>query len=300
LALDLTPRSPAGPDSVEDRRFGAGPTAFAVAPPPGCRQSDRREMNALSMTIDDDSMPRTRSPWAGSRYETRHRWQLDLVSDLADAARDLRELAAELTAAHAAGWWLVEPMRSGHLLAARASRRQRARQTTGPSPHNDGESLPAIRWRLRVVDEQPVPGQEVLNTATAHRTPVLAWTGRSLEQVSGPGIPDEVLADTVRQVTPTGLAQSLWGLAAARVGPNFDLVAHGSALRLHTVHDGALVRTQETLAFQHAADEAGTLLQAAAAYERLARAADAMATAGGRLIGADDGLLHVGYDQSVP
>lgn len=122
-----------------------------------------------------------------------------------------------------------------------------------------------------MVDEPPVPGQEVLDIATADRTPVLAWTGRSLHQVSGPGVPAGVLADAVRQVTPTGLAQRLWGLAAARVGPNFDLVAHGSALRLHTVHDRALVRTHETLTFQHAADGAGTLLQAAAAYERLGR-----------------------------
>ena len=253
----------------------------------------------MSVTIDDDSLPRPWSPWTGSQYEVRHRWQLDLVIDLADVARNLRQLAGKLTAAHAAGWWLVEPMRSGHLLAARASRRRRAQQATGPLQHDDSKSLPAPRWRLRVVDETPVPGQEVLDTATAHRTPVLAWTGRSLEQISGPGVAADVLADTVRQVTPTGLGQRLWGLAAARVGPNFDLVAHGSALRLHAVQEGALVRTHETLTFQHAADGAGTLLQAAAAYERLARAADAMAAAGGRLIGADDGLLHVAYGRPV-
>ncbi|MGA9311723.1 MAG: hypothetical protein WBV74_15305 [Pseudonocardiaceae bacterium] len=39
--------------------------------------------------------------------------------------------------------------------------------------------------------------------------------------------------------------------------------------RIHALHDGALVRTQETLAFQHAADGAATLLAAAAAYQRL-------------------------------
>jgi hypothetical protein len=256
-------------------------------------------MSAVSVLTDDDSRPRPRSPWPGSQYEIRHRWQLDLVRDLADAARDLRELAAELTAAHNAGWWLVEPMRSGHVLAARASRRRRAQHPTGPLPDDDRESLPDRRWRLRVVDEAPVAGQEVFDSATAHRTPVLAWTDRSLAQVSGPAIDADVLADTVRQVIPTGLRQRLWGLAAARVGPNFDLVADGSALRLHTVDDGALVRTHETLTFQHAADGAGTLLQSAAAYERLARAADAMATAGGRLIGADDGLLHVAYVRPV-
>jgi len=141
------------------------------------------------MIDNNDSLPRPRprSPWAGSRYETQHRWQLDLVNDLADAATDLRELAAELTAAHAAGWWLIEPMCSGHLLAARASRRQRPRQATGPSLHDDSAPRPALRWRLRVVDEAPVPGQETLDVETADRTPVLAWTGRSLDQVSGTG-----------------------------------------------------------------------------------------------------------------
>ncbi len=222
-----------------------------------------------------------------------------MVSNLADAAKGLRELAADLAAAHAAGWWLIEPMNSGHLLAARASRRQRTGQMTDASPYAGSAAPPLPRWRLRVVDEPPAPGQEVLDVETTYRTPVLAWTGRSLNHVSGPRVASDVLADTLRQVIPTGLAQPLWGLVPARVGPNFDLVAHGSGLRLHTVHDGALVRTHETLTFQHATDGAVCLLQAAAAYERLARAADAMAAAGGRLIGADDGLLHIVYYRPV-
>jgi hypothetical protein len=254
----------------------------------------------VSVMTQHDSAPRPRSPWTGSQYQAQHRWQLDLVSSLADAAKDLRELAAELTAAHAAGWWLVEPMMNGHLLAARASRRQRAGQASGSSPRNGCPSPPAGHWRLRVVDEPPVAGQEVLDTANAHRTPVLAWTGRSFDHVRGPGIAATVLAEVVRQVTPTGLSHRLWGFAAARVGPNFDVVAHGSALRLHTVRDGALVRTQDALMFRHAADGAGTLPQAAGAYERLAGAADGMAAAGGRLISSDDGLLHIDYDLSVP
>ncbi|MDQ3579126.1 MAG: hypothetical protein M3381_06600 [Actinomycetota bacterium] len=109
-----------------------------------------------------------------------------------------------------------------------------------------------------------------------------------------------MLGEVDRQVRPTGLAQRLWGLAPARVGPNFDLVADGSALRLHAVPAGALVRTQETLLFQHAADGAVDLLQAAVAYRRVAAVADAMATAGGLLISADDGLLQVGFDRSLP
>lgn len=99
---------------------------------------------------------------------------------------------------------------------------------------------------------------------------------------------------------PPGLVHRLWGLAPARVGRSFDLVADGSALRLHAVKDGALVRTQEALVFQHAADGAVALAQAAAAYRRLAAVADAMSAAGGALISADDGLLQVGYDRSAP
>lgn len=246
----------------------------------------------------DGSVSPPRSPWTGSRYETRHRWQLDLISDLHEATHHLRRLAVELTAAHAAGWWLTEPMSSGHLSAARASRRQRARGVSRPVP-DLRTSLPLPAWRLRLISESGVPGQEVLNVETASRTPVLAWTGRSLDQVSGPGIDPEVVADTIRQVTPTGLPQRLWALVPARVGANFDLVAHGSALRVHTVQYGVLVRTQESLTFEHAADDAATLLQAASAYERLADAVEAMAAVGGRLVGADNGLLDVVYDLSV-
>ncbi len=50
---------------------------------------------------------------------------------------------------------------------------------------------------------------------------------------------------------------------------------------------------------QHAADGARTLLEAAAAYERLAADAEARAAAGGRLVGVDDGFLHVAYDRPV-
>ncbi|WP_432540179.1 hypothetical protein [Kineococcus sp. SYSU DK024] len=58
------------------------------------------------------------SPWKGFEHETRHRWQLDSATDLSEAAAILRELVV----AHTAGWWLVEPMVNGHLLAVRASR----------------------------------------------------------------------------------------------------------------------------------------------------------------------------------
>jgi hypothetical protein len=247
---------------------------------------------------EHDLMPRAASPWPGSRYETRHRWQLDSARSLTDAAQGLRALADELTAAHAAGWWLVEPMRNGHLLAARASRRKRAQ--TEPVPLPSGPvAAPALRWRLRVVDEPPLPGDEVLRLdAAASRTSVLASTGRSLRQHSGPPIPVSLLEELTRQLSPDGLGRRLWGLAPARVGPSVDLVADGSALRMHALREGSLVRTVETLAFEHGADGATSLLVAAAAYQRLARAADAMAAAGGLLVCVDDGRLHISYGRS--
>ena len=212
------------------------------------------------------------------------------------AAVHLRALAAELTTAHQAGWHLVEPMRAGHLLAARPSRRQRAHRGTGVPMATGSVSAPSHLWRLRVVDERAgLPGGEVFDAHAAVRTPVLAWSGHRLEQVSGPATATDVLAEVLRQVAPTGLVSRLWGIAPARVGPALDLVAHGSALRLHAVQDGVLVRTYESLPFQHGADGASTLLQAAAAYNRLAWAADAMSAAGGRLVDADDGFLHISY-----
>lgn len=179
----------------------------------------------MSVISNDDSTPRPRSPWTGSHHQTQHRWQLDAVTSLAGVTQALERLAAELTAAHHAGWWLVEPMRAGHVVSARASRRQRGRRALGSPPLTASPFLPARRWRLRVVDEPPAPGLEVFDSAAAIRTPVLAWTGSSVDQVGGPDIPTDVLAGVVRQVTPTGLPHRLWGLARARVGPNVDVVA---------------------------------------------------------------------------
>ncbi|MGA9310676.1 MAG: hypothetical protein WBV74_09935, partial [Pseudonocardiaceae bacterium] len=184
--------------------------------------------------------------------------------------------------------------------ATRASRRKRAQLTQEPRPAAVTAAT-AIRWRLRVVDQPPLPGDEVLHltgTAAAERTPVLAPTGRSLSQVSGPPVFPSLLDKVTRQLLPTGLGRRLGGLAPARVGPGVDLVADGSALRVHALHDGALVRTQETLAFQHAAEGAAALPAAAAAYQRLARAADAMVTAGGRLLSVDDGRLFISYGRT--
>jgi hypothetical protein len=108
-----------------------------------------------------------------------------------------------------------------------------------------------------------------------------------------------VLAEVGQQVGAVGLAQRRWGLAPARVGRFFDLVADGSGLRLHTVDDGVLVRTHEALAFHHTADGAGTLLQAAAAYDALAETVQAMAAVGGWLVSSDDGFLHVAYHRAA-
>ena len=130
----------------------------------------------MSSTTNTSPVPRPRSPWTGSQHETRHRWQLDGVASLAQAMEMLTELAAELTAAHHAGWWLVEPMRSGHLIAARESRRQRGRRGPVARP----TARPALSrvppWRLRLVDEPPFPGFEVFDATAARTTPVLAQT----------------------------------------------------------------------------------------------------------------------------
>ena len=250
----------------------------------------------MTVTTNHDVAPRPPSPWTGSRHQTLHRWQLDVTASLAGATQTLQVLAAELVAAHQAGWRLVEPMWGGHLVAARASRRRRGQAALGglPAP-NTGTALPARGWRLRVVDEPAAPGLETYDPAAAVDTPVLAWTGRSLDQVSGPDVTAELMAGLVQQVTSTGLPHRLWGIAPARFGPNVDLVADGSALRLHAVQDGVLVRTCEALTFQHAADGAETLLQAASAYQRLARTAEEMAAAGGLLVNSDDGFLYVAY-----
>lgn len=236
------------------------------------------------------------SPWPGSAYQTRHRWQLDTVRSLAGAGEVLRELAGELTTAHTAGWWLVEPMHNGHLLAARASRRQRARGPAHLLPSTNTTRPPVQPMRLRLINEAPVAGDEVFDVAAAGRTPVLAWGDRAVEQVSGPEVAVGALAEVTRQVTPTDLARRSWGLAAARVGRGYDLLADGSALRLHTVDRGALIRVHEVLMFQHCADGAWTLLQAAASYTGLAKSADTMSAASGRLVSVDDGFLHVGYN----
>ncbi|MGY1695424.1 hypothetical protein ACI780_10965 [Geodermatophilus sp. SYSU D00814] len=238
--------------------------------------------------------PTTRppSPWPGSRHETVHRWQLDDVVALADVVARLGALAAELRAAHAAGWTPVRPMRDGHLLATRPSRRERARGAVavvpGPAPSLRG-------WRVRVVDELPLPGDAVLDLAAVPRTPVLGWAGGGPRHVAGPPVEPAVLAELARQVSAAQAGSRRWALVPARVGPARGVVAEGSALRVHAVTDGALVRTVEAFSFRHATDRAVTLADAAAAYERLARVAGAMAAAGGRLTDSDDGLLVVRY-----
>ena len=252
----------------------------------------------MTSTRTPEPAPRPRSPWSGSRHETWHRWQLDRVTSLAEVSQVLAMLAEELTAAHHAGWSLAEPMRSGRLVATRPSRRQRAgaapraASTTPPPP-------PAPPWRLRIVDEPAAPGCAVFDPLSAPTTALLSWDGHTLDRVGGPDLPARVRAEVVAQLRPTGLRPGEWGVARARVGPNLDLVAVGGALRVHAVRDGALVRTCEALLLSHAADRAEHLLQAAAAYEALARTAEAMAAAGGRLSEADDGFVQVRYGSAA-
>ena len=131
----------------------------------------------------------------------------------------------------------------------------------------------------------------------APATPVLAVVRGTLTQVAGPPLPEPTGEALARQDV-TGLADRRWGVAPARVGRTADLVADGSALRVHAMEDGAVVRTLEVLTFQHGADRAVTLPSAAAAYRRLAAAAEAMVAAGGRLSCVDDGFLHVTYGRA--
>jgi hypothetical protein len=252
------------------------------------------------MTTTPHTPVRPPSPWTGSRYETRHRWQLDGVRSLDEAITLLLGLADELEAAHAAGWWLTEPVRGGHLLAERASRRRRnGPPTTGVPRGGSSGALsaapPLPPWRARVVEEHPQPGDPVLHLDRAPSTPVAAVVAGVLRHVAGPPLTAQTHEDLARQDV-TGLAGRRWGVALARVGPTADLVADGSALRVHAVEDGLLVRTLESLTFQHGADRAATLPSAAAAYRRLTCVAEAMRSAGGRLSSADDGLLHVTYE----
>lgn len=247
------------------------------------------------MTAEEDA-PRPRSPWPGSSYATRHRWQLEDLRTLSEAVQRLRALSAELRAADAAGWWLTEPMRSGHLLAARASRRRRAQAP--PVVADKVAAPPVLRWRVRLVNEPPLADDQVLALTTADRAPVFAAVSGALRQVAGPAVAASTAHELSRQVAPRDLGTRAWALAPARVGPSVDLVAEGSALRIHALRRGVLVRTAETLSFEHAADRAASLLDAAAAYERLARAAELMDAAGGRLVRVDDGFLHVAYRHS--
>src|SRR5688500_2314342 len=156
----------------------------------------------MSSTTNTASTPWPRSPWTGSAHEVQHRWQLDGATSLADVTRLLTDLAAELTAAHRAGWWLVEPMRAGHLVAARASRRQRGRRDFLAAPTDRtavDEPQGQPPWRLRLVDEPATPGCEVYDAKTTSATPVLEQAGHSLRQVSGPALEPDVLSEVVRQ-----------------------------------------------------------------------------------------------------
>jgi len=238
--------------------------------------------------VSTDVIDRPASPWTGSTFETRHRWQLEHLTALAEVISALRELAAELAAAHAAGWWLVAPMRGGHLLAARPSRRQRAR-VGRPAPAVTAAPCPS-GWRLRVLAEPAASGEDVLDCDVLVGTPVLHLAAGAARCVGGPEVPPDVLEEVARQTD--GLS-GRWALTSARVGPARDVVADGSALRLHAVVQGTLVRTREALSFQHAADGASTLEQAAVAYARLADATETLAVAGGHLEAVDDGFVHV-------
>lgn len=185
-------------------------------------------------------------------------------------------------------------MSDGRLHARRPSRRQRAR-TAAVDVRGGTGAAPALRWRLRIVDEEPEAHRPHLDFDAAVATPWLTARGDALGQVSGPAVDARALAELNAQLTGEEVARRRWAVAPARVGPSVDLVAEGSLLRNHAVIDGVLVRTVETLGYKHAADRAESLPDAAAAYRRLAAAAAAMHDAGGRLAAIDDGFFVVEY-----
>ncbi|MGI4895853.1 MAG: hypothetical protein ACRYF3_12145 [Janthinobacterium lividum] len=258
-----------------------------------------------------ENRPHPASPWRGSAHSERHRWQLEHALDLPEIVVSVRDLAAQLSAAHTAGWWLLEPMHNGHLLAARASRRRRAQ--VAPAPAATPVPPPPLPreggWRLRVLQGVPQPGEELFDVRAAISTPLLATPSRArgavggvLVQLGGPEVPAELLAEIARQLVTVapGTRAQRWGLSASRVGHGFDLVAEGSPLRLHALHDGRLVRTRDVLLFQHTADGAADLEQAAVAYRRLATEVEAVIAAGGRLLDVDEGFVSIAYGDAAP
>jgi hypothetical protein len=221
----------------------------------------------------------------------RHRWQLDGVVTLAEATDALRAVADELEAAHGAGWWLSSR-------SATATCWPSARPDDDARRNRSPHRLPSRRracpagacgWST----SRPAPATRC-STPLQRRAPrSCAPTARGCGRSAGRRWPTRC-SPSCSDSTPHQDARG-WAVAPARVGPAHDLVADGSALRVHAVEEGRLVRTLEAVSFVHAADRATTLLAAAAAYRRLADATDRMAAVGGRLDGVDDGLLHVAY-----
>lgn len=234
------------------------------------------------------------SPWRGSEHVASHDWDFDGVETLLDAVSAMTAIADELMRAHDAGWWLDSPMRDGLLRARRPSRRQRARAAE-PAADRPAGTAPTLRWRARVVTESATPNRPRLAFDSASATPWLAVDDGALRHIAGPGIDPTVLSELNKQVGAAEVVGRRWAVAAARVGPAVDLVAEDSALRIHALANGALVRTVETLGYRHTADRATSLPDAAAAYRRMAAAATAMHHAGGVLTAVDDGFLVVEY-----
>ena len=84
---------------------------------------------------------------------------------------------------------------------------------------------------------------------------------------SGDGQCLDVLAEYLYETDLSDVHEKSQNIKSHWIGFGKDVA--GSALLQHAVIDGVLVRTQKTLAFHHAADGAGTLLQASAACQRL-------------------------------
>lgn len=243
------------------------------------------------------NMSRTASPWSGSEYGALLDWELDDADSLLAVADRFTAIGEQLLAAHLAGWTLTSAMSGGRLHARRQSRRQRGRSPSSAVEIPAGDLAPALRWRLRVVDEGRDANSSGLTAESADATPWLIVRGGELSQLAGPEVDEDILAQVRAQIGPAEAGDRRWALVSARVGPAMDLVAEHSRLRHHAVVDGVVLRTVETLGYRHTADGVMSLPVASAAYRRLAAAAMAMHRAGGRLTAVDDGFVIVGYPE---
>ncbi|RVW10720.1 hypothetical protein EGT67_06115 [Prescottella agglutinans] len=181
------------------------------------------------------------SPWRGSEHFASHGWDFDDVDSLPEAASRFAAIAEELMSAHSAGWWLEGPMSDGRLHARRPSRRQRTRTATAGADSATG-TAPALRWRVRVVDEPAAADRPHLGFESAPATPWLAVRDGALRSHA---VIDGVLVRTVETLGHRHAADRAASLpdagAAYRRLAAAATAMHRAGGRLVAVDDGFLV-----------------------------------------------------------